>query len=95
MQLVGEANGVKEFYRIGADVDAGAKLGELGRLLVDLHLEALPAQRDGRRQPAKSCADNGNPMSASHPVLRHATLDRNAHPCHPSREGRYAPKPGD
>ena len=54
MQLVGEADRVKEFYRIGADVDPGAELGEFRRLLVDLHLESLPAQRDGCRQPAQA-----------------------------------------
>ena len=70
MQLVGEADRVKELYRIGADVDAGAEFGEFGRLLVDLHLESLPAQRDGRRQPAKARSDNGNPTRVSHFMLR-------------------------
>ena len=70
MQLVGEADGVKELYRIGADVDAGAELGELRRLLVDLHFEALPAQRDGRGQPAQARSDNGNPTRVSHLMLR-------------------------
>ena len=66
MQLVGEADGVKELDGVGADVDAGAELGELGRLLVDLHFEALPAERDGRRQSAEAGSDNGNAARFSH-----------------------------
>jgi hypothetical protein len=91
MQLVGEPDGVKEFYRIGADVDAGAELDEFGRLLVDLHFESLPAERDGRRQPAKPRSDNRNPTRASHSHgPRHETLDRNAHGCHPDGRARDA-----
>ena len=46
-----QADGVKEFYRIGADVNAGAELDEFGRLLVDLHFESLPAERDAAASP--------------------------------------------
>jgi hypothetical protein len=60
MQLLGETDGVKELDGIGTDVDAGAKLGEFRRLLVDLHFEALPTQRDGRRQSAEARSDNCN-----------------------------------
>src|SRR5438034_10861500 len=95
MQLVGEANGVKEFYRIGADVDAGAELDEFGRLLVDLHFESLPAERDGRRQPAKPRSDNRNPTRVSHLTLRRPkTLDRNVHLCPSRRPGPLCARSG-
>ena len=83
MQLVRQPDGLKEFHRIGTDVDAGAELGEFARLLVDLDVKSLPAERDGRRQPAKPRSDNRNPARASH----RGTLDRLAHPCHPVRGG--------
>ena len=66
MQLVRQIERLKDLHRIGADVDAGAELGEFGRLLVDLHLEALTAERDGRRQPAEARSYNGDPTRASH-----------------------------
>src|SRR5947207_4674304 len=84
MQLVGEANGVKEFYRIGADVDAGAELDEFGRLLVDLHFEFLPAERDGRRQPAKPRSDDRNPTRVAHLMLPDTNV-RSERPLVPSR----------
>jgi hypothetical protein len=70
VQLVGETDGVKEFYRIGADIDPGTEFGEFRRLLVDLNFESLPAERDRRRQPAKPRSDNGNPTRVSHFMLR-------------------------
>src|SRR5215207_81373 len=87
MQLVGEAGGAKELYGVGTDVDAGAELGELGRLFVDLHLEALAAQRDGRSQSAEARSDNGNAPRVSHLMLREWTLDGNAGSRHPRRQG--------
>src|SRR6188768_915501 len=83
MQLVGEFNGMKELDGIGTDVDAGAELGELGRLLVDLHFEALPAQRDGRGESAEACSDDGDATRVSHVMLRRWTLDGNARSRHP------------
>src|SRR5271169_3688469 len=83
MQLLGEADGVKELDGIGTDVDAGAKLGEFRRLLVDLHFEALPTQRDGRRQSAEACSDNCNAMHFPHLMLRESD-DRWGRPSLPS-----------
>src|SRR5262245_8740796 len=66
VQLVGETDGPKKLDRVGTDVDAGAELGEFGRLLVDLHLESLPAQRDGGRQSAKAGSDDGYATGVRH-----------------------------
>ena len=82
MELVYKSDRLKELHRVGADVDAGAELGEFGRLLVDLHLETLPAQRDGRRQAAEAGSDNGNATRSPHLALR----NRND-----SREGLISP----
>ena len=72
MQLLGEADGVKELDGIGTDVDAGAKLGEFRCLLVDLHFEALPTQHAGRRQSAEARSDNCNATHFPHLILREA-----------------------
>src|ERR1700730_8074054 len=72
MQLLGEGDGVKEIDVIGTDVDAGANLGEFRCLLVDLHFEALPTQRDGRRQSAEARSDNCNAPHFTHLILREA-----------------------
>ena len=40
------------------------------RLLVDLHLETLVAQRDGCRQAAEARSDNSNATCLSHLMLR-------------------------
>src|ERR1700694_350809 len=66
VQLVGQVERTKNLHRIGAEVDAGAELGELGGLFVDLHLEALTAERDGRRHPAEARSYNRDPTRASH-----------------------------
>src|ERR1041384_2752620 len=83
MEFLGQSDRLEELDRVGADVDAGAELGELGRLLVDVRLEALPAQRDGSRQPAKTSADNGDPACFRH--LRSVTLQ--LAPITPHRSG--------
>ncbi len=66
MELVGEPDRLKELDRVGADVDAGAELGELGCLLVNLHFETPQAQRDRRRQAAEARPHNGNAMRFRH-----------------------------
>ena len=43
---------------VGAELDAGADLLELGRLLDDLRRDALALQRQGRGQPADAAADD-------------------------------------
>ncbi len=60
---------LKELDGVGADIDAGAELGKLGRLLIDPHLETLKAQRDSSRQPAEARADNGNVARSCHLML--------------------------
>ena len=70
MELADKSDRLKEFYRVGADVDAGAELGELGGLLVDFHLETLAAQRNGCRQAAEARSDNSNTTCLSHLMLR-------------------------
>src|SRR5262249_28141833 len=66
VKLVGEFDGLKELDGVGADVDAGAELGEFSRLLVDLHLEPLPAQRDSGCQSAKARSDDGYATCVRH-----------------------------
>ena len=70
MELADKSDRLKEFHRVGADVDAGAELGEFGGLLVDLHLETLAAQRDGCRQATEARSDNCNATRPGHPLLR-------------------------
>ncbi len=43
---------------VGAELNAGADLLELGRLLDDLRRDALALQRQGRREPADAAADD-------------------------------------
>src|SRR4051794_6811865 len=84
VQLVRQIERPEDLHRIGTEVDAGAELRELGRLFVDLHLEALTAERDGRRQSAEASSYNGDPTRASHATFPPpSTLDCNGHPCHP------------
>ena len=54
MELADKSDRFKEFHRVGTDIDAGAELREFGGLLVDLHLETLMAQRNGRRRAAEA-----------------------------------------
>src|SRR5262245_33059404 len=90
MQLVGEADGVKELDGVGTDVDAGAELGELCRLFIDFNFEALLTQRDRRRQAAETRTDNGDTTRRSHlPRSRIETIGGNARPGH--RQGSTGP----
>jgi Tripartite tricarboxylate transporter family receptor len=66
VQLVRQFKRVKHLHGIGADVDAGAELRKLRRLLVDVHLEALAAKRNGRRQSPKPGPYDSNPTCARH-----------------------------
>jgi hypothetical protein len=84
VQLVGQFEGVKHLHGIGTDIDAGAEFGELGRLLVDLNLEALPAKRDAGRQTAQAGSYDSDPTRASHVApSRFDTVDRHADRRHP------------
>jgi hypothetical protein len=66
VQLVGQIESPKNLDGIGTEVDAGAKLRKLSGLLINLHLKALTAKRNGRRQPAKAGANHRDPTHASH-----------------------------
>ena len=55
-----EAEVPQHVHGIGADLDAGADLGELRRLLVDFDLVAGLHQAGGRRQPADAGAGDEN-----------------------------------
>ena len=48
---------------VGADLDAGADLLQLGRLLVDLDVEAALEQRQRRGQSADAAADDDDLVS--------------------------------
>ena len=50
----------QRFDGLRTDVDAGANLAELQRLLEDLHLEAEAGERGGSRQTGQAAADDGN-----------------------------------
>ena len=51
---------------IGTELDAGADLAKLGRLLVDRDLEPASSQRDGGRQPAEPGADHRDAAHFTH-----------------------------
>ena len=53
-----EPERVKHAGAVGADLHAGAKLAQLGRLLVDIDVDAAANQRQRRRQPADAAADD-------------------------------------
>src|SRR5687768_279828 len=50
--LLLEAEREQDARSVGADLDAGADLAKLGRLLEDLHVEPLPQEPQRRCQPA-------------------------------------------
>jgi hypothetical protein len=55
-----EAEPVEDARRVRAHVDAAADLGQLRRLLVDVHGEAGPAEREGRGEAADPGAHDGD-----------------------------------
>ncbi len=50
------------------DVDPGANLAKLRRLLEDLRLEAEASERGSSRQPGEAAADDGNANLAHRPL---------------------------
>ena len=58
LERVFEAERVQHAGAVGADLDAGADLLELGRLLVDLDVEPALEQRQRGGQPADAAADD-------------------------------------
>src|ERR1043166_9571860 len=51
-----EAERMENAGAVGADLDAGAKLAQLGRLLIDVDVDSAPEQRERRRKPADARA---------------------------------------
>ena len=58
--LLGEAQHLEHAEHVGAELDAGADLLELRRLLQHLHRDALARQRQRGRKPADAAADDQN-----------------------------------
>ena len=57
----GEAQPAQDAHRVRPHVDAAADLGQLGRLLVDIDLEAGLAQRQRGGEAADAAADHRDP----------------------------------
>ncbi len=57
----GETRPAQDAGRVRAHINAAADLGEFGRLLVDIDLEAGLTQRQRRREPTDAAADHRNP----------------------------------
>jgi hypothetical protein len=55
-----KAKTVEGARRVGPHVDAAADLRELGRLLVDVDVEAGPPERDRGGEPPEAGADDGD-----------------------------------
>ena len=71
-----EAEVPQHVHGIGADLDAGADLAELRRLLVDFDVVAGLHQAGGRRQPADPGAGDENSILAACLEALVASLDR-------------------
>src|SRR4051812_24804812 len=54
---------------VGADLDAGSDLLQLIRLIVDLHIDAAPKQRQRSGQSANAAADDDNVPRRAHEAL--------------------------
>src|SRR5205807_1710361 len=61
-----EAQREQHARAVGRDLNAGAKLCELRRLLIDLDRVALAQQRERGCQPANACADDQDAQSVLH-----------------------------
>ena len=51
-----DAQGIEGREGVGPELDAGADLADLGGLFEHLHCQALPRQRQRRREPADAAA---------------------------------------
>ena len=69
-----ELERAQRLHRVRAEGDAGADLLELRRRLVDVHLEAAPAQRMRGGQAADAAADDGDAGRSRHVPLRPVSL---------------------
>ena len=61
-----EAQPVERAKDVRAELDAGAELLELGRLLQHPHGKALPRQRSGRREAADAATGNQDREVVAH-----------------------------
>ena len=67
--LLGEPQHLEHAEHVGAELDAGADLLELRRLLQHLDRDALARQRQRGREPADPAADDDHLIGGTH----HAT----------------------
>ena len=69
-----ESELLEEAGRVGRQRHGGAHFTKFGRLLVDLGVETVPAERDRQGQPADAGADDGDatPVRGAHGVRRRA-----------------------
>src|SRR5882724_53918 len=88
----GEAEPAQDARRVRAHVDAAADLGELGRLLVDIDLEAGAAQRQCGREPSDAAADHRDPERCAVAALAHYDLNPVMPPMS-AAEGEPEPRP--
>ena len=68
-----QAQRIEHAGAVGADLHASAKLLQLRRLLVHLHVDAVADQRERSRQAADPAADDCNPLAHAVPDLCKAT----------------------
>jgi len=62
VEPLAEAESIQDAYRVRRHIDTAADLGELGRLLIDLDVEAGLAQRHRGGEAAEAGADDGDPV---------------------------------
>ena len=73
----GEPEPAQDARRVRAHIDAAADLGELRRLLVEIHFEAGLTQPDGGAQPADAAANHGDiKWRSRHPGRRSVAFCR-------------------
>ena len=65
-ECVGQSQPVQDPRRVGADLDTGADLAELPRLLVDLDVEATPVQRQRSGEASDAAADDADREALAH-----------------------------
>ena len=75
--LLADPEMVEHVHRVGAELDAGADLAKIRRLLEDPHLETRLHQARRRRQPAKPGADDENSWIGHDYLTTFSTRTRN------------------
>src|SRR5262245_36835463 len=72
VERLAHAERVQDVRAVRRELDPGADLAQLGRLLVHLDLAAHPRERQGSRQPADSPSGDQDPRIPAHPSNIHA-----------------------